>query len=374
MFRLGLIVNPVAGMGGRVGLKGTDGADCLARARELGAFPLAPGRAGQALRLLLPARDKFLLRTCPGLMGESAAAGAGLPCATIGLGAGPETGPEDTKAAARILADLGVDLLLFAGGDGTARDIAGAVGERVLCLGIPAGVKIHSAVFASTPLHAGELVLSLVKGRRLRPRLSEVMDIDEEAFRQGEVRSRLFGYMLVPADRRYLQGLKSGTPKNEAALQEAIAADLQEGMEPGVLTLVGPGSTTRELKRLLGFEGTLLGVDAVKDGRLVAEDCGEREILDLIAREPVGNVRIVVTPIGGQGFLFGRGNQQFSPDVLKRVGRTGIRIASTPGKLAALGGAPLRLDTGDPGLDQELAGYYRVVTGYRESVMARVEA
>lgn len=373
MFRIGLIVNPVAGMGGRVGLKGTDGADCLARARELGAVPLAPGRAGQALRLLLPASEEFRLHTCPGLMGEAAAGEAGLPFETIGLEVGLETGPEETKSAALMMADLGVDLLLFAGGDGTARDIAGAVGERVLCLGIPAGVKIHSAVFASTPLHAGEMALALVRGRRAAKRLAEVMDIDEEAFRQGEVRSRLFGYLLVPEDRRRIQGLKAGSPKSEAFLQKAIAADLLEGMEPGVLTLIGPGSTTRELKRLLGFEGTLLGVDAVKDGHLLAADCSEKRLLELIAGEPSGAVRVVVSPIGGQGFLFGRGNQQFSPEVLGQVGRKNICVAAAPGKLAALGGAPLRLDTGDPHTDRALSGYYRVTTGYHEAVMVRVD-
>lgn len=374
MFRLGLIVNPVAGMGGRVGLKGTDGPDCLTKARELGAIPLAPSRAALALRVLLPVKDELCLFTCPGLMGETAAVEAGLPFRAIGLRIGSQTGPEDTKEAARRMAESGVDLLLFAGGDGTARDIAEAVGENVLCLGIPAGVKIHSAVYAATPLHAGEAVLSLVRGRRPSRRLAEVMDIDEEAFRKGEVRSRLFGYLPVPADRRHLQGLKSGSPRSEAALQKAIAADLLEKLKPGALALIGPGTTTRELKRALGFEGTLLGVDAVKDGKLVAEDCGERQLLELIAREPEGNVRIVVTPIGGQGFLFGRGNQQFSPEVLKRVGKENILVAAVPGKLAALAGAPLRVDTGDPRLDRELSGYTKVVTGYHEAVMAKVTA
>ena len=374
MFRLGLIVNPAAGMGGRVGLKGTDGPDCLTKARELGAIPLAPSRAALALRVLLPVKDELCLFTCPGLMGKTAAVEAGLPFRAIGLRIGPQTGPEDTKEAARRMAESGVDLLLFAGGDGTARDIAEAVGENVLCLGIPAGVKIHSAVYAATPLHAGEAVLSLVRGRRPSRRLAEVMDIDEEAFRKGEVRSRLFGYLPVPADRRHLQGLKSGSPRSEAALQKAIAADLLEKLKPGALALIGSGTTTRELKRALGFEGTLLGVDAVKDGKLVAEDCGERQLLELIAREPEGNVRIVVTPIGGQGFLFGRGNQQFSPEVLKRVGKENILVAAVPGKLAALAGAPLRVDTGDPRLDRELSGYTKVVTGYHEAVMAKVTA
>lgn len=374
MFRIGLVVNPVAGMGGRVGLKGTDGAECLARARELGAVPLAPARAVQALRLLLPAREDFSLLASPGLMGETAAAECGLQFGAIGLDIGEQTGPEDTKAAARRMVEAGVDLLLFAGGDGTARDIAEAVGESALCLGIPAGVKIHSGVYASTPLHAGEMALSLVRGRRAATVLAEVMDIDEEAFRNGEVRSRLFGYLQVPCDRRRLQGLKSGSPKSEAVIQKAIAADLAEVLEPGALLLVGPGTTTRELKRALGFEGTLLGVDAVKDGRLVAADCGEKKLLELIALEPEGNVRLVVTPIGGQGFLFGRGNQQFSPEVLRQVGWKNIRVAAAPGKLAALGGAPLRLDTGDPRLDRQLSGYYRVTTGYHEAVMVRVEA
>ena len=374
MFRLGLIVNPVAGMGGRVGLKGTDGAESLARARELGAMPLAPARAGQALGVLLPALDSIRLLTCPGAMGEAAAVACGLSCETVDLRPGAETGPDDTKAAARMMADRGVDLLLFAGGDGTARDIADAVGERIPCLGIPAGVKIHSAVFASTPLHAGELALALARGKRPRLHLAEVMDIDEEAFRGGEVRSRLYGYLSVPGDRRRMQGQKAGTPKSEKAMQEAIAHDILERLSPDVLALVGPGSTTRELKRLLGREGTLLGVDAFKGGRLVGEDCNERRLLELIALEPGGNVRIVVTPIGGQGFLFGRGNQQFSPEVLRRADREGIWIASTQGKLAALGGSPLKIDTGDPVLDRELMGYYKAVTGYHESVMVRVEA
>ena len=374
MFRLGLIVNPVAGMGGRVGLKGTDGAESLARARELGAMPLAPARAGQALAILSAAREAFSLLTCPGAMGEAVAASCGLPCTTVDLRLGAETAPADTKAAARMMADRSVDLLLFAGGDGTARDISDAVGERVPCLGIPAGVKIHSAVFASTPLHAGELALALARGKRPCLRLAEVMDIDEEAFRRGEVRSRLYGYLTVPGDRRHMQGQKAGTPKSEKAVQEAIAHDILERLSRDALALVGPGSTTRELKRLLGREGTLLGVDAFKAGVPAGEDCNEGRLLELIALEPGGDVRIVVTPIGGQGFLFGRGNQQFSPEVLRRAGREGIWVASTPGKLAALGGAALKIDTGDPALDRELMGYYRVVTGYHESVMVRVEA
>jgi predicted polyphosphate/ATP-dependent NAD kinase len=304
-------------------------------------------------------------------MGETAAAEAGLSAELVDLPVGPETGPEDTRAAARMMADMGVDLLLFAGGDGTARDIAEAVGERVLCLGIPAGVKIHSAVFATTPQHAGEIALALARGRHVTRRLAEVMDIDEEAFRRGEVRSRLFGVLQVPSDRRRLQGLKSGSPKSEAAIQKAIAEDLAEGMEPGVLYFIGPGTTTRELKRLLGFDGTLLGVDAVRDGQLLAADCSEKQLLDLAAEQEPGGVKIIITPIGGQGFLFGRGNQQFSPEVLGQVGWKNICVAAAPGKLAALGGAPLRLDTGDPHTDRVLSGYYRVTTGYREAVMLK---
>jgi predicted polyphosphate/ATP-dependent NAD kinase len=367
--RLGLIVNPVAGMGGAVGLKGSDGADTQRRARELGAVPRAPARAAEALRAFgsLPAEAELV--TWSGEMGANAARQAGLAATVVGESAAGGSSAEDTRRAARALAALGVELLLFAGGDGTARDVYDAVGERVLALGIPAGVKIHSAVYATTPRAAGDLAARVLAGQARRARQAEVMDLDEEEFRRGRVSAQLYGYLRVPEDRTAVQSLKSASPPGEEASLAGIAADVIEGMQPGWLYLVGPGTTTRPILTSLGLDKMLLGVDVVQDRAPVARDVGERELLRLLDGRPA---RIVVTPIGGQGYIFGRGNQQLSPAVIRRVGRDNILVVATRSKLAALRGEPLLVDSGDEETDALLRGYHSVVTGYRERAICRV--
>jgi len=373
MFKLGLIINPIAGMGGSVGLKGTDGKETLDIAIQKGAIPSSPVRAAQALSKLTKVSNQFKLITCPGVMGEDIAQECGLHYNIISMVLAGKTNSEDTRSAADLLFEQSVDLLLFVGGDGTARDIASVIGEKQLSLGIPAGVKIHSSVFALSPLYAAEITESLIRGRKPRPRLAEVMDIDEEAFRADEVRARLFGYLKVPGVDRGIQVLKTGSTSLEIAKQQAIASFFAEEMSPDLLYLIGPGTTTRELLRKFGHEGTLLGIDALKDGAIVALDLNESQCLELLDKHNPGQVRIVVTPIGGQGFIFGRGNQQLSPKVIRHVIPDGIIIVSTPDKLQALQGRPFRIDTGDPKLDFKLAGVYQVLTGYRESAYYRIE-
>lgn len=381
--RIGLIVNPIAGMGGRVGLKGTDG-EALSLARERGARPLSPYRAElclRALRSLLPSDAAPAFFTGPADMGEVQARCAGF-APTVCPRSGPsreETTAADTAAVARWLLDAGVDLLLFAGGDGTARDVCRAIGERLPVLGIPAGVKIHSAAFARSPQQAAALAARyLGTDAAVRTeRLGEVMDIDEDAYRAGSLRAKLYGYLRVPDEpggAGMLQGLKSGSPTSDAEDQQAVADWLAELVEnaPETLFLVGAGTTTRALSRVLGEEGTLLGIDAWRSGRLLAADLAERDILALL--DASADAKILVTPIGGQGFLFGRGNQQFSPEVIRRVGTDRVIVIATPGKLAALGGAPLLADTGDPELDASLEGYCRVVTGYGQYTMHKIRA
>ncbi|MGC8873850.1 MAG: ATP-NAD kinase family protein [Chloroflexia bacterium] len=366
--RLGLIVNPVAGLGGRVGLKGSDGEEIQRQARALGALAPAAERAAAALERLRPAAEEFELITYPAEMGEAVARGCGLEPTVIGEITPGRTTAADTRRAAREMMDRGVALLLFAGGDGTARDVYDAIGEDLPALGIPTGVKMHSAVFGTHPTSAGELALLFLRGK-VGLREAEVMDIDEEALRQGQVRARLYGYLRIPFERQLVQSLKSPSGPGEREAMRAIAADVAEGMVPGVAYVLGPGTTTRAIAERLGVPKTLLGVDVVRDGQVVALDVNEAYLLRLSQEGPV---KVIVTPIGGQGYLFGRGNQQISPAVLRRIGRENILVVSTSQKLQALGGRPLLVDTGDPDVDRWLCGYYRVITGYRERTVYRV--
>jgi predicted polyphosphate/ATP-dependent NAD kinase len=369
--RLGLIVNPVAGLGGRVGLKGSDGAEVQQKALELGAVPESPKRARRALERLAPLKDQLNLFTYPGEMGEDAAREGGFEARVSGTIKPGETTPQDTKKAAREMERLDVHLLLFAGGDGTARDIYNAVGQRIPVLGIPAGVKIHSAVFATSPESAGELAASYLRGRVSSLREAEVMDIDEEAFRRGVLSAQLYGYLKIPFWRGLVQGVKAMSSAGEKTSQEAIALHIMDRMEDDCLYIMGPGTTTRAIASKLELEKTLLGVDVVKGGQLIAIDASEAQLLELLQGS---KAKIIVTPIGGQGYIFGRGNQQISPRVIEKVGKDNIIVVSTTGKINSLGGGPLRVDTGDRAVDEMLSGYIRVVTGYDEQIVYRVSS
>ena len=369
MKKLGVIVNPVAGMGGRVGLKGSDGSDIQRRARELGAVAESPFRAVDALKSLTEIKERIEVVAYPAEMGENEARECGLEPTVIGSITSGGTTSEDTQQAAREMEGMGVDLLLFAGGDGTARDIYNAVGRRVTALGIPAGVKIHSAVYAVTPRNAGTVARMFLDGQLLSIRDGEVMDIDEDAFREGVVSARLYGYLRVPEERRYVQRVKSGGGQAEEEAVQGIAAAIADAMDDGRLYVMGPGTTIGAIMDHLEIQNTLLGVDVVRDKTLVATDVGEARLLELIGNE---EATIVVTVIGGQGYILGRGNQQLSPRVVRKVGKESITVVATSAKLASLGGSPLLVDTGDHRLDESLAGYWKVVTGYKEYAMYKV--
>jgi predicted polyphosphate/ATP-dependent NAD kinase len=344
--RVGIVVNPIAGMGGRVGLKGTDGAATLARARALGAEPVAAARCALALEAMGDAAERI---EAP---------------ATLGTG-------EDTARAAAALARDGVDLILFAGGDGTARDVLSAVGDKVPILGVPTGVKMHSAVFGTSARAAGRLAARFLSGdAKLRD--AEVMDLDEDALREGRVSARLFGVARVPHERGLLQACKAGArPDDEAAL-DALARILVRDWPDGRLMILGCGTTMRRIKRALGFEGTLIGVDVALGGRPIALDVNEQQLLRLLDRS--AEAGIVAAATGGQGFLFGRGNQQISAEVLRRVGRENVMVVTGAQKLAALDPAVLHVDTGDAAVDAMLAGYIQVHTAPGQRMVMRVAA
>ena len=370
MKKLGVIVNPIAGMGGRVGLKGSDGAEILRRARQLGARPESPRRAIEGLEVISRLKGGIEVLTYPAEMGEDECREAGLDATVIGSIQSGETTPRDTQTAAAEMVAAGASLIFFAGGDGTARNICDAIGEGAPVVGIPAGVKIHSAVYAVTPRSAGEVAVRFLEGRLTETRAAEVMDIDEDAFREGVVAARLYGYLRVPEERRLLQNVKSGGVQVERHALRQIAEDLIVGMEnDDGYYIIGPGTTTRSLMECLGLENTLLGVDVIRNRKLVAKDVSEAQLLEIVGEN---RARIVVTVIGGQGHLFGRGNQQLSPRLIRRVGRENILIVATKEKLISLSGRPLLVDTGDEALNQELSGYMRVTTGYRDYLMCKV--
>ena len=273
--KAGFIVNPVAGMGGAVALKGTDGEETLRRAVELGAKPRAAGRAETALREFADAARGTLFLAPSGEMGAGLLTKYGIECETL-FETGTRTTAAETRRAAQMMLELGAELIIFAGGDGTARDVCAAVGDKIPVVGIPAGVKIHSAVYAKRPQEAGKLVKSFLEGRVKRFAEAEVMDIDEEAFREGRVSARLYGYMRVPDDAEFMQERKSGGGAGSAEESANLAAFLANSMKPGTLYLIGSGSTTMRLKERLGINGTLLGVDAVKDGAQLGRDLTSR--------------------------------------------------------------------------------------------------
>ncbi|CAG0981505.1 hypothetical protein ANAEL_01772 [Anaerolineales bacterium] len=367
MNRIGLIVNPLAGIGGRVGLKGSDGIETQRRALELGAVSESIHRASLSLIQLLQTESTLEVVTFPREMGETSAREAGFSPTVIGE-TGASTTAEDTRHAVREISTLGVDLILFAGGDGTARDVCSAISEGFPCLGIPAGVKIHSAVYATNPKHAGELAGMYLAGKA-RLREAEVLDLDEEAYRDGRVSTRLYGTLHVPYRPLLLQNQKAPSPASETHQAEAIAADVVDGMQSGVAYILGPGTTTRAIAQELNVEKTLVGVDVVHDGKLIAKDVTQKQLLELTETLPA---KIIVTPIGGQGFLFGRGNQQIGPEVIRKVGRGNIIVVSTSDKLRALRLQPLIVDTGDTEVDALLEGYFSVITGYKESMVYKV--
>lgn len=358
--RIGLIVNPIAGMGGAVALKGTDGKAVLRRALALGAKPIAPARAQLFISQLAPVHGKIGIVAGAGSMGEEAVRRCGLEYDILGKRK-KETSAEDTKAIATGMASKGVDLLVFCGGDGTARDVLHGVNSTVPVLGVPTGVKMHSAVFAVDPRAAARIAMEFL-GAGLPLREAEVMDVDEEAFREGRVSAVLHGYMLTPYVPNLVQGMKMASPTTESELrnQAAIAVYIIERMKPGTVYILGPGTTTRTVADLLDLKKTLLGVDLVCDQKMVRADANEEQILKAIHGRPA---QIIVTPIGGQGFILGRGNQQISPQVIRQVGPGNILAVATEGKMRGL--RALRVDTGDPSLDDALrATSLRVVTDY----------
>lgn len=363
--KVGFLVNPIAGMGGAVGLKGTDGLVKEAVAR--GAVPISPRRAEMALAEL-PGVDALFL-TAGGDMGESALRKSGQRYQVVYIPPQEPTA-EDTRKASSTFIEEGADLIVFCGGDGTARDVSEVAGSQVPIIGIPAGVKMHSGVFAISPQAAGELVRGYLEGD-LHFRETEIVDVDEELYRSGTLETKIYGIAVTPYRPVLVQERKQiYSSRDEEVFKEEIAFFASEFMRDGSAYILGAGTTTAKIAELLGAKKTLLGVDVIQKGRTICRDASERDLLRAI--DEAGGAKIIVSPIGAQGFVLGRGSQQISPVVLRRAGPENLIIVATPHKLKET--PRLLVDTGDPEIDEMIAGRRQVICGYRIAQLKDVEA
>lgn len=364
--RLGFIVNPIAGMGGKVGLKGTNGV--LKEAIARGAKPVAPKRAMEFLQTLKKDRTKTSIKilTCPGTMGEEEAKKASFSVQVLPMEIAEETTAEDTKRAVKLMAEAMVDLIVFVGGDGTAKDIFDAMQScgEVPVLGVPSGVKMYSGIFAVNPSDAVDVVLAFA-GNQAEMAEFEIMDADEKAIRSDAFAVKLHGFLKGPFLPMHIQGSKQLSPEtvDERENQTATARFIIEEMRSEATYILGPGTTVKRIAELLGIEKTVLGVDIYKKSEVVL-DVDEKKIFEEV--KDWRNTWIILSPIGHQGILLGRGNQQISPEIIKRVGKQRIIVAATKGKLSSIEGNVLRVDTGDDEVDNMLRGYIKVVTDYKE--------
>lgn len=365
-FNIGLVINPLAGLGGSVALKGSD--KVAAKALNLGARPRANARCLQAL-MELEGLD-VCVYTYQGDMGADCAKQAGLITKVVGQAQTQPSSASDTMKAAKILIKQGVDLLVFVGGDGTARDLLNAVGDQIPVVGIPAGVKIHSGVYGINPVAAGQVIAQLVKGELVTLKSQEVRDIDEQEFRAGRVKAAYYGELQVPESHEYMQSTKdsasAGGKEIEALVLEDMAAHIEELMEPDLRYIMGSGSTIARVMEHLGLANTLLGVDVVENNQVIASDVTADQLLNLCQH---GATELFVTIIGGQGHILGRGNQQLSSELIKQIGLKNIHIVATKTKLKNLNGRPLLVDSGDPVLDKDLRGLVPVICGYHDLVL-----
>lgn len=366
MLHIGLLVNPHAGLGGSVALKGSDGV--VAQALALGAQPRSLPRSRRAIKALAKVDSQIRWSTWGGPMGAHALAGIVPRFRTLGSATGASSAT-DTQTAAAALLDAGVDLLLVAGGDGTMRDLLSVVGEQVPVLGIPCGVKMHSGVFATTPEQAGALLVRLVEGGLVRATRAEVRDQDESQLREGSVATRFFGELLVPALGGFLQQTKEGGKENEALAVAEIVAELQEQLTTPAI--IGPGSTCAAIKEALGITPTLLGFDAWDGQQQVLQDATAVQLekwADGLDQRPM----LVLSFTRSQGFLLGRGNQQLSSTLVKQLVPHHLKVVATRSKLLTLSGQPLLVDTNDPVLDESLSGLIQITVGYDDYLWYRL--
>ncbi len=371
-FKLGLIVNPYAGIGGSVALKGSDGDEIRTQALALGAEARALTRVERCLAMLQEFASDIQIYCFAGDMGETSSKACGFNYTLVGHAQSHPSSALDTLAATKALITESVDIILFVGGDGTARNIADALqqagAEQQVVLGVPSGVKMHSGVYAITPEAAGEILLCLLKKQLVNVQACDVRDIDETAFREGKVKTRMYASLYAPLLPQFLQQVKNSGAAQDEFVKLDIANYLIDNLLDDTLYIVGPGSTTKVFLEQLDVAGSLLGVDVILNRELIAADVSAQQLRDLIASH-AGDMQLIITAIGGQGHIIGRGNQQLTPDILRAIPRQNIHMIATKEKILSLQSRPLLVDSNDPDLDKSFSGYQSVLVGYDEFIL-----
>jgi predicted polyphosphate/ATP-dependent NAD kinase len=381
-FTFGLLVNPLAGIGGPAGLKGSDHADTASIASERGVLPKASLRLIAVLEGLKALLDSGVISsikfiTASGQMGEDSFESYENSFSVETVYQSPMmTCAEDTRNATKSIIEHSIDMLLFVGGDGTARDVYEVLGSEQSVLGIPAGVKMHSGVFAVTPRAVVSVIESMAQRKLVAAKMAEVRDIDETAFLQGKVKTRYYGEMLIPDDQLLVQSVKCSGMLDDELMLEELCAFMSEELETETLYVLGSGGTLRALKERVGIEEpTLLGVDVcyVSDAgvaSVVALDVHESQLYELM--QGYSACKIVLSVIGGQGIVLGRGNQQISPRVIQQAGIENLQFISTQEKIKALNGRALRVDSGSDELDKALSGIHKIICGYDDAILYEI--
>ncbi|WP_373600548.1 ATP-NAD kinase family protein [Paraclostridium bifermentans] len=369
MIKIGLIINPIAGMGGSVGLKGTDGEEIVEKAISLGAKPKSSIKAIIALEQIENLKEDIKIVTGPKDMGENEAKKLGFNVEVIDIKNYRKNGI-DTVNICKEMLKKNIEIILFVGGDGTARDVYEGVGDKTITLGIPSGVKIHSPVYAINPKSAGVVAYKYITQKIKSTIMREVVDLDETMYREGRVNTKLYGYLRVPLDNEAIQNKKAPTPLSEECAQKSIGLFIADNMEKDTIYIIGPGTTTKAILDTLNLESTLLGVDIIKNKKIIKLDANEADILKFIR----GNkTKLIITPTGGQGYLLGRGNQQISYKVIKEINKENILVVSTLYKIKSLKFKPLYIDTSNEEVDNMLSGYIKVIIGYKDEIMYKVK-
>lgn len=379
--KIGLVVNPYAGLGGEAALKGTDGVDVRQQALDYHHQTLrSPKRVERFLNALvqLPCQTSETAERAtiadiewyclPNDLGESALKEQGIIPKVLSYQAFNTS--QDTLQAVQYFMQSKVDLIVFAGGDGTARDVLDALGDEntnALSIGIPAGVKMQSAVFAITPEMAAQILHQWLQGELNTVALQDVRDIDESALRDNKIRSKYYGAMHTLASPQFLQRLKQSGIEQDDLVLDDIADHLDELLDEGFTLLIGPGSTTAHFMQRQGLKNTLVGFDALNKDGLIGTDLTGQQCQKLL--ESHAHFKLVITPTGQQGFLIGRGNQQLTEHFLSYIKKEQICIISTKNKLNEISDRQLHIDTNNLELDEKLSGFYPIVTAYQETVI-----